>query len=71
MFIHKNIKILTWFNFLTDFRLYAPIAIFSLGIGFFADRIGGAKALIIINVIQFIPIFLYLKLRSYSKNEKV
>lgn len=27
MFIHKNIKILTWFNFLTDFRFYAPIAI--------------------------------------------
>lgn len=27
MFIHKNIKILTWFNFLTDFRLYGPIAI--------------------------------------------
>lgn len=27
MFIHKNIKVLTWFNFLTDFRLYAPIAI--------------------------------------------
>lgn len=46
-------------------------AIFSLGIGFFADRIGGAKALIIINVIQFIPIFLYLKLRSYSKNETI
>lgn len=23
----KNIKILTWFNFFTDFRLYAPIAI--------------------------------------------
>lgn len=45
--------------------------IFSLGIGFLADKIGGAKALIIINVIQFIPIFLYLKLRSYSKNETV
>lgn len=27
MSIHKNIKILTWFNFLTDFRFYAPIAI--------------------------------------------
>lgn len=27
MFVHRNIKILTWFNFLTDFRLYAPIAI--------------------------------------------
>ena len=46
-------------------------AIFSLGIGFFADRIGGAKALIMINIIQFIPIFLYLKLRNYSKNEKI
>ena len=45
--------------------------VFSLGIGFLADKIGGAKALIIINVIQFIPIFLYLKLRSYSKNEKI
>lgn len=27
MALHKNIKILTWFNFFTDFRLYAPIAI--------------------------------------------
>jgi len=25
--LHKNIKILTWFNFFTDFKLYAPIAI--------------------------------------------
>lgn len=25
--MHKNIKILTWFNFFTDFKLYAPIAI--------------------------------------------
>jgi len=24
---HKNVRILTWFNFFTDFRLYAPIAI--------------------------------------------
>lgn len=24
---HRNIKILTWFNFFTDFKLYAPIAI--------------------------------------------
>jgi len=46
-------------------------AIFSFGIGLFADRVGGAKALIIINIIQFIPIFLYLKLRSYSKNDKI
>lgn len=46
-------------------------AIFSLGIGFLADKIGGAKALIMINVIQFIPIFLYLKLRNYSKNGTV
>lgn len=27
MQFHKNIKILTWFNFFTDFKLYAPIAI--------------------------------------------
>jgi MFS family permease len=46
-------------------------AIFALGVGFLADRIGGAKALIIINIIQFIPIFLYFKLRSYSKNEAI
>lgn len=45
--------------------------IFSLGVGLLADKIGGAKALIMINIIQFIPIFLYLKLRSYSKNEKI
>ncbi|MBL7159016.1 MFS transporter [Candidatus Microgenomates bacterium] len=25
--IHKNIKLLSWFNFFTDFKLYAPIAI--------------------------------------------
>ena len=47
------------------------LAIFSLGIGLLADRIGGANALIIINIIQFIPILLYLRLRSYSKNEKI
>ena len=46
-------------------------AIFALVIGLFADRIGGSKALIIINVIQFLPFFLYLKLMSYSKNEKI
>lgn len=27
MKVHKNIKVLTWFNFFTDFKLYAPIAI--------------------------------------------
>lgn len=27
MQLHKNIRILTWFNFFTDFKLYAPIAI--------------------------------------------
>ncbi len=27
MSLKKNIKLLTWFNFFTDFRLYAPIAI--------------------------------------------
>src|SRR3989338_3380316 len=25
--VHKNIRLLTWFNFFTDLRLYAPIAI--------------------------------------------
>ncbi len=27
MSIHKNIKLLTWFNFFTEFRLYTPVAI--------------------------------------------
>ena len=27
MSFQKNIKLLTWFNFFTDFKLYAPIAI--------------------------------------------
>lgn len=27
MIIHRNIKILSWFNFFTDFKLYAPVAI--------------------------------------------
>lgn len=27
MFIEKNIRLLTWFNFFLDFRLYSPIAI--------------------------------------------
>ena len=27
MQLHKNIKLLAWFNFFTDFRLFAPIAI--------------------------------------------
>ncbi len=27
MKVHKNIRLLTWFNFFTDFKLYAPIAI--------------------------------------------
>lgn len=36
--LHKNIKLLTWFNFFTDFRLYSPIAIiyFSKVTGSFA-----------------------------------
>lgn len=43
--MHKNIKLLTWFNFFTDFKLYAPIAIlyfakisgsFALGMSIFA-----------------------------------
>lgn len=46
-------------------------AVFSLGIGLLADKIGGAKALIIINIVQFIPLFLYLKLRDYEKNGTV
>lgn len=25
--VHKNIKLLSWFNFFTDFRLYSPVAI--------------------------------------------
>jgi MFS family permease len=45
MQIHKNIRILTWFNFFTDFKLYAPLAIiyfshvtgsFALGMGIFS-----------------------------------
>ncbi|MEK7518009.1 MAG: hypothetical protein AAB583_05690 [Patescibacteria group bacterium] len=27
MVVHKNIKILTWFNFFTDLKFYSPIAI--------------------------------------------
>ena len=43
--IHINIKLLTWFNFFSDFRLYAPIAIiyfakitgsYTLGLGVFS-----------------------------------
>lgn len=43
--MYKNIQILTWFNFFTDFKLYAPIAIiyftsvsgsFALGMGIFS-----------------------------------
>lgn len=37
--LHKNIKILTWFNFFTDFILYAPIAII------YFERITGSYAL--------------------------
>ena len=42
---HKNIRILAWFNFFTDFKLYAPVAIlyfskvsgsFALGMSIFA-----------------------------------
>jgi len=45
MAVHKNIKILTWFNFFTDFKLYAPLAIiyftkvtgsFALGMSIFS-----------------------------------
>lgn len=38
MIVHKNIKLLTWFNFFTDFKLYAPIAViyFSQVTGSFA-----------------------------------
>ena len=43
--MHKNIRVLTWFNFFTDFKLYAPIAIiyfaqvsgsFALGMSIFS-----------------------------------
>lgn len=43
--IHINIKLLTWFNFFSDFRLYAPVAIiyftkisgsYALGLGIFS-----------------------------------
>lgn len=43
--MHKNIKLLTWFNFFTDFKLYAPLAIiyftqvsgsFALGMSIFS-----------------------------------
>lgn len=43
--IHKNIRLLSWFNFFTDFKLYAPIAIiyfanvtgsFALGMSIFS-----------------------------------
>jgi len=37
--LHKNIKILTWFNFFTDFLLYAPIAII------YFERVTGSYAL--------------------------
>ncbi|HUD44945.1 MAG TPA: MFS transporter [Patescibacteria group bacterium] len=45
MSLQKNIKLLTWFNFFTDFKLYAPIAIiyfthatgsFALGMSIFS-----------------------------------
>jgi MFS family permease len=43
--LHKNIRVLTWFNFFTDFRLYAPVVIiyfskvsgsFALGMSIFS-----------------------------------
>lgn len=43
--VHTNIRILTWFNFFSDFRLYAPVAIlyfakisgsYALGLGVFS-----------------------------------
>lgn len=27
MFVHRNVRLLAWFNFLTDFRPYAPVAV--------------------------------------------
>lgn len=39
MKLHKNIKLLAWFNFFTDFKLYAPVAII-----YFA-RVSGSYAL--------------------------
>jgi len=37
--MHKNIKLLTWFNFFTDFKLYAPIAII------YFSKVSGSYAL--------------------------
>jgi len=37
--IHKNIKLLTWFNFFSDFKLYAPVAII------YFTRVSGSFAL--------------------------
>ncbi len=37
--IHKNIKLLAWFNFFTDFKLYAPVAII------YFTKISGSYAL--------------------------
>jgi hypothetical protein len=39
MKLHKNIKLLAWFNFFTDFKLYPPVAII-----YFA-RVSGSYAL--------------------------
>lgn len=42
MTLHRNIRVLTWFNFFTDFKLYAPIAIiyFTRVTGSFAAGMG-------------------------------
>lgn len=39
MFLHKNVRFLTWFNFLLDFRLYSPI------MAIYFSRVTGSYAL--------------------------
>lgn len=42
MSLHKNIKLLTWFNFFTEFKLYAPIAIIYFARVSHSFALGGA-----------------------------
>lgn len=42
MLLRKNIKLLTWFNFFTDFKLYAPIAIIYFARVSHSFALGGA-----------------------------
>ncbi len=39
MVLHRNVKLLTWFNFFTDFRPYAPVAVI------YFSKISGSYAL--------------------------